>query len=934
MAAEQGAYPGQKQTEEADREELLKRIARLSESYTPEWHFDREHPDAGTALALLFAELFGGTMQRFAQISDKHRSAFFEQIGLEQKEAQAARGYVTFGLSSDEHGGTFLAKGTTVSGRAGRKAPQAEAGTSADIQSSVEEITYRTTEALYVTPAALTSVLFVDGARDYIALKDPNGCFAPFAAEEKNLQEHVFYLCHSEVLSVSGSAEVSLLLERDGSCADERCSVEHNSIGSAEKERSGVPAWMLDREACSFLYASEDGFEAFGERRAEEDRLILHMEEGAERAACRTLFGKEGYWICCKFHQPWKEESFLVKGIRVASRRENIQPDFIWNEQGEQENGRFLPFGESPLPFAECYMTSGEALGKPGARVTVSFQVDYEKIPFDNSYRPDRRWKMLIRRADFAPDPEYDITVEQVIWEYYNGAGWSRLAVDRKWERLFDGTGARAGQQVRITFVCPPDAALLSWQAQPTRYLRVRVLKMKNLYRPKGAYIVPVIGGVRLSFTYENGGREPELAAAVNNREINIYETSKKSGEPACLELFCGRKEHCPTLYLGFQKPLTGGPLRMLITVQEERSGILPCLKFSYSCAHGFAPLSVVDGTDNFKKSGTFAFHGKDDHVQTNICHEAAYWMCVQEAEGMRQRREKQSRIPRITGIFLNAAAVEALPGQTRESGGAAGCQPPGGVDRLSGSYGYVNRVINPLPLCGGCDRESGESALRRGSAALRHAGRAMTASDFEALAREACESVKKVRCFAKCGADGAYEPGAVTIVLLLKEFRDGHMYFDAVRTQLLQCLSERTCSGLLSAGRLSVTEPLFLELDCCVDAIISDQSNPFEVQEEIEKRVERFLHPLTGNYDGCGWDIGTVPNEAQMTNALKGIPGLLYIQNLRLTAYRNTGHERERVGLDAAAKEGRGVRHETYPARFMAPLPGTCKVVIRTEQA
>ena len=898
---------------QSDREELLERIARLAGSYTPEWRFDRENPDAGTALALLFAEMFVGTIRRYAQIPDKHRSAFFEQIGLDIRPAQTAKGYVTFGLSSDEHGGTFLRKGVTMWG--------------ASVMT--QESAYRTTEALYVTPAALTSVLFVDGERDYFALKDRSRCFAPFAAEEKNLQEHVFYLCRNDVLSVSGGAGILLSLEP------------YDSV-----ESGGIPAWMLDREACSFFYSSEGGFTEYGERHVEEGRLVLCREEDSACAARMTVSGKEGYWIGCRYNKPWLEPAFSVKEIKVASRRENGLPDFIWNQTGEQENARFPPFGESPLPFAECYFASAEALGKPGACVTVSFWVDYEKLPFDHSYKPDRRWKMLMKRADFAPDPEYDITVEQVVWEYYNGVGWSRLAVGKKWEMLFDGTGARAGQEVRMSFVCPQDAALLSWHAAPTRYLRVRVLKMKNLYQPKGSYIVPVIGGVHISFDYEDGGRVPELVSVLNNRDSRLYETVKRDGEHEIWTLFKNREEKCPTLYFGFNRPLRNGPLRILFTLQEEFPGVLPCLKFSYSCTpehsgvhecsgtHKFAPLSVVDETENFKKNGALTFYGKEDFSQCCLCGETAYWLCIQDVSGMHRIWEKQNKIPRIMGIFMNAARAEALPEEAEKYGGAAGNRSPGGIDRLNGSYGYVNRVANPLPFLGGSDGEEGVRALRRGSAALRHAGRAVTASDFEALAREASASVKKVRCFANCGGDGEEQPGAVTVVLLLKEFQDGRMYFDEVRAQVMRYLAGRTSGNLFSSGRLFVTEPFFLEMDCEVNAVISGQSSPFEVQEQIEKSMEQFLHPLTGNYDGSGWNIGMVPNETQMTNALKGIPGLLYIQNLRMTAYRNTGHERVRISLNTAAGEESRGGDRKCPARFMVPLPGKCKIVLRTEQA
>ncbi|MCM1103326.1 MAG: baseplate J/gp47 family protein [Clostridium sp.] len=906
---------------ESGAEEILAQIAYLAKSYTPEWRFDREHPDAGTALAMLFADMFAGTEARFTRIPEKHKLAFFKQIGLETRPASAARGYVTFGLSGDEYGGTFLPKGVVVSGRAG-----------GDASVQTEEIRYETTEALYVTPASLTKALFVDGERDYIAKKDVSAGFAPFAREEENLQEHVFYLCQNEVLSVSGGAEITLAFaaENGGGGGNVRGNGRKDA-GEHDRKSAGEndPAhWLSDGEACSFFYSTEDGFAEYGTRRWDARGLTLAVEPGAEAPAKRALFGKEGYWLGCRYQKPWLGAPFRVNGVRIASRREKAEPDLIWNQEGEQENGRFLPFGENPAPFAECYFASAEALGKPDARVTLSFRLDYENIPFDHSVKTDKRWKMLMKRADFVPDAEYDITIRQVVWEYYNGAGWSRLAVEKKDETLFDGTGARAGQQVRILFPCPPDASLLEWQAAPTRYLRVRVLKMTNLYQPKGAYIVPVISGVQFAFDYGERGKTPDMLLSQNNGSQRVYGTAKKGAENAW-ELFCGQKETAPALYLGFHRPLKKGPIRILCAMQEELAGGLPYLAFSYMGAQGFTPLSVVDGTENFRKSGTLTFMGKEDFVEASVCGETAYWLRVQDVKGEYRALEKRGRMPRITGWFMNAAGISACAEQTGRQSGSAGNQEPGGIQKLIGSYGYVNRVTNPMLVYGGCGREGEAEALTRGSAALRHGGRAVTVWDFEALAREASSAVKKVKCYPNCNADGNYEPGAAAVALLLKEFQGGSMYFDAVRAQVAQYLSARMDVCLKRRGKLFVVEPVFLEMDCEVEAVAAEDGNPFEIQAEVERTAARFLHPLSGNYDGNGWEIGTMPNEAQMTNALKSVPGIQYIRSLRLTAYRNAGRERVCVELGGRDRRAFFKASGGYSERFMVPLPGKCHVVI-----
>ena len=68
-------------------EELLKEIERKAESYTPEWRFDRQHPDAGTALAFMFAKLHHRTISQFNRLLYKNQIDFYNRIGpaLQQK---------------------------------------------------------------------------------------------------------------------------------------------------------------------------------------------------------------------------------------------------------------------------------------------------------------------------------------------------------------------------------------------------------------------------------------------------------------------------------------------------------------------------------------------------------------------------------------------------------------------------------------------------------------------------------------------------------------------------------------------------------------------------------------------------------------------------------------------------------------------------------
>ncbi|MCM1106284.1 MAG: baseplate J/gp47 family protein [Blautia sp.] len=854
---------------ESVQQEIVKELEALAASYTPEWNFDVENPDAGAALALLFAELFAGVRTRFLRLPEKHKRAFFDMCGLAPMPASPAYGHVVFGMSGDEFGGHYLPKGVKLSAKKGTWV-----------------CGYETKEAVYVTAARLVSAYLVDQGRDYIGKKNVKAPFRPFAAEEENLQEHSFYLCMGEELFVSAGATVSLTF--DG--------------------QKGLALSELAKQAeYDVSYMAKEGFVEFENRRQENG--ILRME-CVSTPAEGELFGARGYFlrVCCR--KPWQGLPFTAEGIHAASRHGDIAPDLIWNLEGEQENFLVFPFGREPVPYGECYFASAEALSKAGARITLSFVLDYEKIPFDNSVSVDKNWRLVMRRADFVPDPEYDITIASVVWEYYNGVGWSRLPVEQG-EKIFCGSGA--GETVHIEFDCPSDARLLEWQSAPTRYLRVRILRMNNLYKPKGTYLVPVMSSLR--FCYDYGGECvcPGLVVAVNNCEERRYgEPGKNDG---ALELFYGQTRRETALYLGFHRPLEGAPLRFLFLVEEGSSA--GRLQFSYSGEKGFAALSVADGTEGLKKSGVVTA-GMSGHRRAFVCGESLYWLKLTAPEAGNAG---------ITGIYLNVASAVA---QASFFGRAGNC-PPGAVSRLDGSYGYVNRVTNPLPFSGGEDEEPLSETLRRGSAGLAHGGRAVTAWDYETLAKEASRAVERVKCNPCCNGRGEHVPGSVALVLLLQQYRSGSMYFAGVRSVVMEYFKARMGADIAALERLCIVEPLFIELDWEAE-VVAGAEWLYEVQSAVKETHRRFLDPISGNYDGNGWEIGVLPREAQSINALQKIPGLIYVRMLRLSAFRRVNGRRLQVPVGGRDKNAEDAGLLRLLRGFAVVQPGVCSVTVDAE--
>ncbi len=971
-----------REAEKKTKEEVIAEIRRLAEVYTPEWKFDTEHPDAGTALALIFADMFSGTVRRYNCIPEKLKGGFFEQLGIKTLPAVPAEGYVTFGLSSHEFGGVQIPKGTVVM---------------AENQGG-ENVVYETTEPVCVVPSKLTTVFFLDGREDYFEKKEFHKPFMAFLPEGRNLQEHELYLCQDEVFFVTGEAQIWMKLK----------------AYSRSGEDSDL-SWLMDKEAFSVAYGTEEGFEEFAKRSMERGYLVLSRSEGQPEAKETELFGKNGLWIRCRYKKPWKRDPFVVQDIRLAAKKDGMEPDHIYNQEGEQQNASLFPFGECPAPFGECYFSSKEALGKSGARVRITFMLEYERIPLDNSVKAEKKWKFLMKRSDFKPDPEYDITIEQVVWEYYNGSGWSRLLLPSEGQNIFDGKNGGMGGRMELEFICPEDAALLEWQSAPTRYIRVRVLRMNNLYKLKGAYITPVISDIRFHYFYTGEGRHPDAVAVASRMEQTLLPAAELKKGPVRWEIFYGLREKAPGLYLGFDRPLSDGPVKLYMDIEgqscptEKMTGIeQPRLIFEYYGKNGFIPLDVFDETEELQKSGCLTFFGKEDFSSGSFCGETAYWIRVTEKRDSRDKYKKGKKLTKICGIYLNTAKVLAVESMAPEyfeiqageknkvcrlsrgnifelsvlvdgekweevedfncskeydrhyvldrsngivafsdgkkgaipctevciryrcGGGEKGNCPPGAVNRLGAAYGYLNRVKNHGLICGGYDQESYSGAIRRGAENLRHMGRAVTASDYEALTHEASRFVWKVKCYPGYNLRGEYEPGSITLVVLQKEFKDGRVYFQKIREEILKYLSGRMGGNLAVTGRLFVTEPQFFELDCYVKAVVEDMERVLEVQRSVEERLEEFIHPVTGNYHGRGWDIGTIPNETQILNALKGISGVSFIRELRLSVFIPTVQGRREIQPD-----GRDKKALSFGAvfRFAVALGGKNTVVVEVEK-
>lgn len=608
------------------RDEIIRQIRERAKSYVPEWRFDEEFPDIGTALALVYGDMFSRTVNRFDQIFLKNRIAFLNELNAELLPARGAEGYVSFGLVNDEVQGVELPAGTVVNCREGD-----EEG----------DLHYRTRDDVYVSPARVGYLFFASDREDYISCLYQGGEMEEiplFDLTGENLQKHELYFGHKQALYIKRGGWIRLGFFQRGGL---QVSQEFLEV-------------LADSSCVRFEYYSEEGWQPFEKLSLVQGGILLRKGDHQPAFGLMEQADAGGYYIRCRALRMEKLRKLSLSGLKLRTWSEDIAPDCVYANGIESSMKSCFPFGERITPFNEAYFGCEEALCKKGAKVVLSFVLDFARIPLDYNMENDPvKWEWVMKRSDFRADPEYDVTVDEVIWEYYNGTGWARLFPDDRYSRIFFPDSLIRGSCQKVEFICPKDMEPLTVNSCRTWYIRARVLKVNNLFKLKGNYVPPVMENTSFSYDYEGCEVEPEAAYTLNCLEQ----------KPLCFpdEPFKGTGASEGALYLGFERPLLGGPLKLLFQMKDTIEGGETGILWEYFDGSRWRELSLVDETRGFSRTGLVTMMGRPDMRPGDFFGQNCCWLRVRDIGEFFRRENGKERRPRLQGIHMNTTRIAAV---------------------------------------------------------------------------------------------------------------------------------------------------------------------------------------------------------------------------------------------------------------------------------
>jgi hypothetical protein len=236
--------------------------------------------------------------------------------------------------------------------------------------------------------------------------------------------------------------------------------------------------------------------------------------------------------------------------------------------------------------------------------------------------------------------------------------------------------------------------------------------------------------------------------------------------------------------------------------------------------------------------------------------------------------------------------------------GGVAANVAANTITELRGAVANLESVTNPVAASGGADVESAERVDERGPQRLRHRDRALTAEDFEWVAREASPAVYHARCLPLAGEAGFAQRGWVTLLIAPSSPTSQPQPSAELRRQVLAHVTARCPAAV--ASRVRIAGPDYVAISVVCEIVPVEADGAAVVEAQVRANLNAFLHPITGGAEGKGWRFGEAVYLSQIARVVEiETEGVDYAIALRMTVGSTIYDDVVPVGEDRLVASG-----------------------------
>lgn len=514
-------------------DDLVNQIEKMVPYYTPEWRFNRTHPDVGTAFFMIMALQMEETIDLLNQTLDNHFLAYLNLIQLKLRPSKPARVPLVFRASDGTTQLVTMAKGSRMIGKS---------------DTLPDEISFELENELHIHPSQIKA--FYEGDQKCNAIREIGlDQVSDFFSDTENQQENslylesdsLYHLHHPATIRVSfsepeGIAEVSKLADSDFA------TWHYWNLGN----------WVY------FDDVSWDGSELILMK-----RKALTIEPYAEDKGptIRCLLKPEALKACKNI----RISRVQSRSMLVSEEGLGVEPDALYHNGDQIRRPKIYPFGMFFNQLGTFEIYSNDVLSKRGSKIQLSFDLIFEPNK-NQTLQPDIDWKLIMKKSEFHRFKENIISIFDVKWKYYNGITWVPLEVPVAYERLFYYQNEKA--QITMSFVCPEDIQALENESGSNYGIQAEIQRIENPFAPNGVHMSPVIENMRLQYLYESDRNLDDMYTFNNLERQSLYVDLVNQSQP--IPLFMDLAIEDKAIYVMLDQIYDTGNLNLLMALKRK----------------------------------------------------------------------------------------------------------------------------------------------------------------------------------------------------------------------------------------------------------------------------------------------------------------------------------------------------------------------------
>ena len=441
--------------------------------------------------------------------------------------------------------------------------------------------------------------------------------------------------------------------------------------------------------------------------------------------------------------------------------------------------------------------------------------------------------------------PEF-LAEGQKEWQYYNGLKWEKI------ENIDDQT-TNLNDQGIVGFICPKDFSQTSVFGKSGYWIRLTTTSGSKVLAPrlKGIF--------------------PNTVNVINHIEVQNEVLGTSNGKPDQSFTFAGIPvlagqiiEVCEPEFPSTEEinELKNEDNQCVVTESRDESG------------------NVIAVYVRWHQVGDFTLSGPKSRHYT-----------INRMTGVITFGNGKS------GMIPPKGSHNIIARNYKTGGGKNGNVPAESISSLKKTVANIESVKNYCESFGGSDQEVLQDLMERAPFAVKTKNRAVTAEDYEWLAREADPMVYRSRCIRR-------DDGKVQIIILPRSEESSPYPAAQMIRNIQDYLMDRSVFTL--AGDIEASGPQYKVVDVKVVFKPVRISESMAVQEKLTNEIKLFFHSIKGNIHNEGWDFGEDVYSSDLSARLEALSGVDYIKRITLSCILTGGNGTESItgiGKIAAAE-------------------------------